>query len=64
MKDKDIEIYQAIVDGYDTPTKIGLSLGYSYGQASSRVMANLKRLCKNGLIERKENPVRYQVLKG
>ena len=55
-------VLMSIINGNNTPTKIGLSLGYSYSTASSSVMNALKKLVTNGVITRLENPVRYVII--
>lgn len=42
-----------------SPTKIGQALGFSYGEASSKVNSSLKSLVADGWAVRLEKPVQY-----
>lgn len=63
MTEKDKKIYDFLSTQTDWigPTKIGLSHGIIYTQASSWCMSNLKRLMAEGLIISKNG--RYKIKK-
>lgn len=61
MKEKVLEYLKTQTEG-KTPTEIGMSLGKDYNTASSSVSSALKKLTKEGLVERlcNKNRVTYK----